>query len=440
MPPTCIGLHLICFADCMKPKTPQTGKSPKAASASEISRSRSLLPLDGIRVVDFSVAMAGPLATQRLGDLGAEVIKIESPAGDLTRVFRLQGAEIAGETTSYLALNRNKRSLCIDLKTTQGRAVIRRVVRSADVIVQNFRPGVAERLGIGYRDLRRINRSVVYVSISGYGLAGPLAEAPGQDLLVQSFSGMTFHAGTSSDPPHPAPSYVVDACASHLATSATLAALFHRSRTGRGQHIRTSLLAAALELQCQEVMTFLHTGKMAQRGDTPSASVWLGPPYGIYRTADGWIALSQNDNSVIAEVVASTEMLALCQSAPEQTKATPEERVRWRDAVYRALQAKLLLGTTADWVHRLSARRVWCGAVNTLEEALAHEQTHPMLQSFRYANREVRGVGPVWEFSEAQKLAVAPPPRLGEHTRQILAEVGYSAKEISKLHKLKIVQ
>lgn len=418
------------------PETAQTKR--KTARAPRRDKN---LPLDGVRILDFTIAMSGPLAAQRLGDMGADVIKVESFGGDLTRVFRLMGVDVDGETTSYLALNRNKRSIAIDLKAPPGLAIIHKLVRSVDVVLQNFRPGVAERLKIGYRNLRRLNPQLIYVSISGYGTSGPLVDAPGQDLLVQSFSGMTFNAGTGEDPPHPAPTYVIDACASHLATEAVLAALVYRGRTGRGQHVETSLLAAALEIQCQEVMTYFRTGRLAPRGAAPFASSYLEPPYGIYRTADGWMALSQNDLRVIAEVVESDDLAQLADRAPDRARAAQMDVTAWRDAIYKTLQGALYSRTTEEWVRRLSARKVWCGPVNSYDQSLSHPQTRPLLSAVRFGKEEaVRGVGHVFNFSEAPALPLRSPPRLGEQTSEILQEIGYSVSQIEDLEREGVVR
>jgi len=397
------------------------------------------LPLKGIRVLDFTIAMAGPLATQRLGDLGADVIKVESFGGDLTRVFRLCGVDVKGETTSYLALNRNKRAIALNLKCEDGREVVRRLVRDADVVLQNFRPGVADRLGIGYEHLSEVNRRVVYVSISGYGEAGPLASAPGQDLLVQSFSGMLYSAGAADSDPHPAPSYVVDTCASHLATSAVLAGLVQRYRSGRGLHARISLLGAALEIQCQEVMTYLRTGELAPRGRAPYASVWLEPPYGVYRTADAWIALSQNDNRVIADAVNSSRMLELVEAQPDRKRASRAQVLEWRDEMHAALQAALCARPTAEWVERLSARGVWCGAVLSYKETLQHAQALPLLGQLDYEGETVRCVGPTIDYGSRER-PMRSPPRLGENTDEILQEAGWTEPDIARLRQTGVVR
>jgi len=397
------------------------------------------LPLKGVRVLDFTIAMAGPLATQRLGDLGAEVIKVESFAGDLTRVFRLCGVDVQGETTSYLALNRNKRSIALNLKCEEGQEIVRRLVQDVDVVLQNFRPGVAERLGIGYEHLSEINPRIVYVSISGYGETGPLESAPGQDLLVQSFSGMLYSAGAADSYPHPAPSYVVDTCASHLATSAVLAGLVQRYRTGRGRHARVSLLGAALEIQCQEVLTYLRTGQLAPRGRAPYASVWLEPPYGVYQTADTWIALSQNDNRVIAEMVSSARMLELVDAQPDRKQASPAQMLEWRDEMHAALQAALRTRSTAEWVERLSSRGVWCGAVLSYAQALQHAQILPLLGQLDYEGEAVRCVGPTIDFGSRER-PMRSPPRLGEDTDEILQQAGWTEPDIARLRQTGVVR
>jgi crotonobetainyl-CoA:carnitine CoA-transferase CaiB-like acyl-CoA transferase len=210
-------------------------------------------PLQGLRVIDLTLAMAGPLSTQRLADMGAEVIKVEGPARpDFTRTAVMADVMLGGETTPYLTLNRNKKSLALDLKSDAGREVFLRLVKTADALVQNFRPGVAERLGVGYAALSALRPELVYVSISGYGDDGPMVERPGQDLLVQAFSGLTWNAGTADGPPHPSPVYMIDVMASHLASEGVLAGVIRRMRTGRGGEVKVSLLGAALEVQIQE--------------------------------------------------------------------------------------------------------------------------------------------------------------------------------------------
>lgn len=395
-------------------------------------------PLAGVRVLDFTIAMAGPLAAQRLGDMGAEVIKVEPRSGDLTRVFVLQDLRLGEDTTSYLALNRNKRSFAVDLKKPGGLDVILDLVAESDVVFQNFRPGVAERLGIGYEALKAINPRIVYMSISGYGEEGPMAKEPGQDLLVQGFSGLTFSAGEKDGRPHPAPTYFVDTCASHLATEGILAALFQRERTGLGQHVKTNLLNAALEAQSQEVMTCMLSGRVSRRTRAPYASVWLDPPYGIYRTADGWLALPQNDMKKLAELVSAPELGRLLAQRPpvSDEKATDE----WRSECFDLLSEALLARTTDDWMARLSPEKIWCGRVQDIADFIKSEQARFHTAVIDHPEHgPIPCVAPAIAFSSSETQRLQRPPPLGADNEAILEALGYSEDRIGELRRNDVI-
>src|SRR5262245_35522597 len=212
--------------------------------------------LDGYRVLDLSIAMSGPFAAMRLGDLGADVIKVEPVSGEWQRHVSAGGARGNRVNVSFLSLNRNKRSLAVNLKSAEGRRLVHALARTADVVLQNYRPGVAARLGMDYETIRGINPRVVYVSISGYGETGPYAGRPGQDLILQGMSGAMFSAGRRTDPPQPSPMYVVDAVTAYTAFEGALAALLHRERTGEGQLVEVNMLDAILTLQMQEMSVF----------------------------------------------------------------------------------------------------------------------------------------------------------------------------------------
>ncbi len=243
--------------------------------------------LAGYRVLDCSIAMAGPFAAQRLGDLGADVIKVEPTTGEWQRHAAAGGAAGNEINVSFLSLNRNKRSVALDLKAAEGKAALRELVAGADVFLQNYRPGVAARLGVDYESLRAINPSIVYVSISGYGEDGPYRDRPGQDLLLQAMSGAMYSAGRDGDEPSPAGQYLADAVTASTAFEGVLAALLHRERTGEGQLVTVNMLDALTTLQMQELSVFTIGGVPQERGEQPNAHVYIRAPYGVFETSDG---------------------------------------------------------------------------------------------------------------------------------------------------------
>ncbi len=391
-------------------------------------------PLAGLRIIDLTLAMAGPLSTQRLADLGAEVIKVESPTRpDFSRTAVMTDVLLGGETTPYLTLNRNKKSLALDLKTEAGRGALYRLAATADAVVQNFRPGVAERLGIAYESLKRIKQDIVYVSISGYGDTGPMVERPGQDLLVQSFSGLTWNAGVAGGPPHPSPAYMIDVMASHLASEGVLAGLLQRDRQGRGAEIKVSLLGAALEVQIQELSTYLTTGREGHRNSVPYASTWMEPPYGIYPTADGHIAIAQSSIAAIAGVLGCDELARVAIGKPRN--ADDRDAINaWREMIYPLVAARLVDWKTEDAVDAFLEAGVWSGPVNDY----AAVKSHPQFDGY-FVTYDHPRVGPITTTAPNVRFSTQPDPRmsgapaLGEHNRSILESLGYDTAEIEQL-------
>src|SRR5450755_1092842 len=264
--------------------------------------------LEGFRVLDCSIAMAGPFATQRLGDLGADVIKVEPVGGEWQRHVSAGGASGNRINVSFLSLNRNKRSLAIDLKNEEGKAALYELVRTADVFLQNYRPGVVERLGVDYATLSKINPKIVYVSMSGYGEDGPYSQRPGQDLLLQAMSGAMLSTGREGEPPSPAGQYLVDAITASTAFEAVLAALLHRERTGEGQLVQVNMLDAIVALQIQELSVYTVAGKAQQRSAEPHAHVYIRAPYGVFATSDGYLALAFPKMAALAQVIDAPEL------------------------------------------------------------------------------------------------------------------------------------
>jgi CoA:oxalate CoA-transferase len=251
---------------------------------------------DGRRSLSSTSASScqGPLCSLKLADLGARVIKIERPGrGDLCRTLYLSDTEIGGTNSLFHAINRNKESFTADLRDEGDRAMLRDLVTRADVVLQNFRPGVIERQGFGYADVRALNPGVVYGSISGYGEDGPWVDLPGQDLLAQARSGLLWLTGSAGDPPMPMGLAAADMMAGNALAQGVLAALVRKARTGQGGLVQTSLLEALMDFQFEVLTTHLNDGgRLPQRSAVNGAHAYLGAPYGVYRTADGWLALA----------------------------------------------------------------------------------------------------------------------------------------------------
>jgi crotonobetainyl-CoA:carnitine CoA-transferase CaiB-like acyl-CoA transferase len=260
--------------------------------------------LEGVRILDFSQMMMGPWATQLLGDLGADIIKIERPgSGEWERGLEMMGPLLAGDSPCFLAMNRNKRSLALNLKHPEARRIVDALVPEVDVVVENVRPGVLDRLGFGYERLSQLNPRLIYCSASGFGSRGPYVDRPGQDLLIQALSGLAAHSGRATDPPTPAGTAVCDAMAAMMVTCGILAALHARAHTGRGQKVEVDLLSTSLAAQCQEAVAYLNGVPHWQRSAAGIAQPWLGAPYGIYATSDGYLALAMSSLRVLGELL-----------------------------------------------------------------------------------------------------------------------------------------
>ncbi len=291
--------------------------------------------LEGIRVIDCSIAMAGPFAAQRLGDLGADVIKVELVAGEWQRHVSAGAATGRRVNVSFLSLNRNKRSLAVDLKSPTGRAVLLDLVRTADVFLQNYRPGVAARLGVDYESLARVNSRLIYVSISGFGESGPYRDRPGQDLILQGMSGAMLSTGRLSDTPVPAGQYLVDAITAYTAFEGALAALYHRERTGEGQLVQINMLDAITSLQMQELSVFATGGKPQQRSAEPHGHVYIRAPYGAFATLDGHIILAFPTLRKLGALIGEDSFLTMIDEVDAWTRrdeifAKTRERLRSR--------------------------------------------------------------------------------------------------------------
>ncbi|TCC21811.1 CaiB/BaiF CoA transferase family protein [Kribbella speibonae] len=376
--------------------------------------------LGGYRVLDLSVAMAGPLAAMRLGDLGADVVKVEPVTGEWQRHTAAGGATGNEINASFLSLNRNKRSLAVDLKSDAGRELLYELVRTTDVFLQNYRPGVAARLGVDYDTLRALKPSLVYVSISGYGESGPYAEWPGQDLLVQAMSGALFSAGRPDEPPVAAPYFLADAVTAYSAFEGVLAALLHRERTGEGQLVQVNMLDAVLALQMQELSVHTVGGVPQTRSEEVHAHSYIRAPYGIFTTADGYISLAFANLPVLAEVLDAPQLAGL---------DAERDGFARRDEIAAAVSTALRRETTEHWMLKLRERGVWCGPVLSYDDV----RTDPQVlhnESFVTYEHPTEGTvttpGFPYRFSRTPADVHRPAPLVGEHTDELLAELGIS--------------
>lgn len=323
------------------------------------------LPLDGILVLDFSQFLAGPVSAMRLADLGARVIKIERPiTGDIGRTLAFAGLEADGDTLSFHIMNRNKESFAADLKSESDRAEVMKLVEQADVIIQNFRPGVIERLGFGYDELSKINPRLVYASATGYGAEGPFKDRPGQDLLAQSISGLPWLNGRAGDPPIPVGLAVADIFTStHLATG-VIAALLKRERTGKGSLVECSLLESMLDLQFELISSHLFDANVVvNRGAGNSAHAFLPAPYGLYETANGYLAIAMTPIPQLGELL----------GVDLSNFTDPKSWWSHQEEIMNSLSSQLRNNSTEHWLSILDAADIWCAPVLTLPELVNHE-------------------------------------------------------------------
>jgi crotonobetainyl-CoA:carnitine CoA-transferase CaiB-like acyl-CoA transferase len=394
---------------------------PGVEDAVESAAAAPPLPLAGLRVLDLSQVMAGPFCCMLLGDMGADVIKVEPPGvGDQTRKsmgFRMKGEDSPG----FLALNRNKRSITINLKSDAGRKVFYRLVKTADVLVENSRPGVASRLGIDYGTLSAINPRLVYASISGFGQTGPWSQRPGFDLIAQAMSGVISAMGLPGAEPVKSGVPIGDLGAGLFATYGILSALIGRNATGRGQYIDTSLFDAVLALSVWETTELWATGRSPGPLGTANR---MSAPYQAFSGSDGKFVVGAANQRLwlkFCDVIGRPELIE------DPRYLDNKDRVAHRDILAQELAPTLAKRPAAEWVEAFLAAGVPAGPINTYVEAFDNEHArsrqatieieHPVEGKFKALGFAVKMSGP-------GPTVRMPPPLLGEHTRSIIAEIG----------------
>ena len=394
-------------------------------------------PLSGLSVLDLTGFIAGPYCTQLLGALGADVIKIE-PVGRGDS-FQEQGPEfIQGEGALFLAFNANKRSLALNFRSEAGQEIMRRLIRRSDILVQNFRPGALAKVGLDYAAAHRLNPRLVYASISGYGQTGPASQRGGFDPVEQATGGLMSVTGESSGPPVKAGAPVLDIGAGMLAAVGALTALWHRERTGEGQHVDTSLLDFSVASLTSIAASYFVTGRVPGRHGTASPSF---SPYQTFRVADGELFIAGAGSEDLWQRFARAVGLAALIADPRF--ATNSDRAREQHTLAAIIEERLVTQPMAHWQRVLDEANVPCGPVNDLAAAFADPQIEArrLIEEIEHPTAgRIRTTGIPIKFSAVPLGHRLPPPRLGEHTAAILGEVGYGDEEIGALKASGVVQ
>lgn len=392
--------------------------------------------LDGIRVLDLTRVLAGPYCTMFLGDLGAEVVKVEQPGvGDDTRGW---GPPFAGgESAYFLCVNRNKKSIAIDLKSPEGVQVLRRLAAAADVLIENFRPGAMERLGLGEQELRRDNPRLIYASLSGFGADGPMSDVPGYDLIVQAWGGLISITGTPDGEPSKVGVAIIDLVAGLMLGKSVAAALFAREKLGVGQKIDTSLLEAEVACLINVGSNYLVEGKIPGRWGNAHPSI---VPYQSFKTADGYLVIGVASEGIwrrFCQAIGRSEL------ADDPEFAKNANRVEKRGMLISILAEVFLTADTQTWLRRLNQAEVPCAPVQTIDQVfnapqvrhreMLVEVAHPTTGTVRMAGIPVK-------FSATPASVRLPPPLLGEHTDEVLSSwLGMRTEEVNELKRKNVL-
>ncbi len=397
------------------------------------------LALEGIKVLDFSQVESGPLCTQVLADYGAEVLKVERVGvGDSYRNFQLR---LNGASAHFLALNRNKKSLAIDVQKPEGREIIRQLAREYDVVVENFRPGVMDRLGLGYDDLSAINPGIIFASISGFGQTGPYRDRKGQDIMAQALSGLTWMNGSRDDPPTLCGIPMADFACGAVLCQGILIALLARYRTGKGQRVETSLLNAMLFPQLQDLLVYMNTEKLPVRAPRGGSRPFNGPTSGVYQAKDGYvvvtIAFAQGNN--VSEMC---RILGIEDLGIDPRFDTKQKTIDNFEELYELFAVEFRKKTVAEWVEIFEKADSLCAPAYNYEEVCRDPQVvhnemiaeidHPKGGKVKALGSPMKLYGTPWEIRSG-------PPELGAHTEETLLGLGYTPEQITALRAQKVV-
>ncbi len=382
--------------------------------------------LKGVKVLSFTHFLQGPSAVQMLADLGADVIKVERTKGAYERYWSGMDTYKNGVSVFFLLANRNQKSLAVDLHSEEGKELIYKIVKETDVVVENYRPDAMKRLGLGYEKLKEINPKLIYCSCSGYGSDGPYSKKPGQDLLLQSLSGLMSLTGRKHDPPTPVGTAVVDQHAAVLAAFGVVSALFNRERTGEGCKVESSLLNSALDLQMESMAYYLNKGEIWDRSDTGLASRFHQAPYGVYKTEDGYLTVSNTPVEKLADILQSEAL----------SHYTSKDQMGKRDEIDQIFSDIMKTRTTKEWEQFFAKNDVWYAPVNDYKAVVDDPQVkwNEMISTFNHPDAgEVKLMNhPVHYNGKAIKQRLHQPA-IGEQSVEILKQYGYSDVAIKEL-------
>lgn len=385
--------------------------------------------LEGVNVLDFTHLLQGPFATQLLGDMGANIIKIErAGSGDMFRSMTIFAKWVGGsESPNFLAWNRNKRSIALNLKSKKVHALIMEMAKTADVVVQNFRPGVFDRLGYGYEDFKAVNPRIIYCSGSGYGEEGPYVDRPGQDMLIQGLAGLIDNTGRGDQAPVPAGAGFADQIGAMNMVYGILGALYWREKTGKGQKIEVNLLAGMIAHLAQEYVSVLNLGEDFKRPNSGIGHPGMYAPFGIYETKDGYVSIAMSPFKTLYDVLEAPHLAVYDDFDTLYAK---------RDEIWEKINEETRKYGSAELLERMLAVDIWCAEVKDIRTASEDPQVKHMKMLTTYEHPKggtVRVVAPAIRMSETQPVIDRPAPLIGQHGREILAEYGVPEGDIEAL-------
>ncbi|SDN97047.1 CaiB/BaiF CoA-transferase family protein [Bacillus sp. OK048] len=384
--------------------------------------------LEGIKVLDLSRILAGPLCTQYLGDLGAEVIKVEHPdSGDDTRAWP---PFIGEEGTVFLSANRNKRSIAVDLKSEEGKEIIRKLVKQSHVVVESFATGVTNRLGVDYETLKEINPQIIYCSISGYGRTGPNSLLPGYDNALQAYGGIMSLTGAKGGPPIRAGFSPIDQTTGIHAVTGILAALLHYNQTGEGQYLEVSLLETAVGFLGYQAQNYWATQKVPERMGTGYGTLC---PYQVFESADGHILIAVGNDTIWRRFCPA---VGLEDFMDDSRFKTNPDRVRNFNETVEIVQEVIKTRSTQEWLEVLKQAKVPCAPVNTIDQVVEDPQVKYREMILQYTHPklgDLKGIAYPVSFQNVKREVKKHPPLIGEHTEEILQEIGYTSSQINDM-------